>query len=197
MRGNNMVEFPDMSGAFGFDPLLILVLVGFLLAFFGKNFFKAIWFITGGLIFMVVGLVIGYMIGAAMGNPFICAGIAGLIGFIIGGYMGISWARWLMCLAAAGIGFMIGFMVSGDILIGLVIAIIFFIIVYVKFDDVLSIMTAIMGGAIIGAVVYFFFWPNLIGFFAATIPIAALGLYSQMKIGERYPDHSYKDERGQ
>jgi hypothetical protein len=191
-----MPDIPDMSGAFGgFNPILILVLVGFLLAFFGKNFFKAIWFITGGLIFMVVGLVVGYLVGIAFGNPVLCAGIAGLIGFIIGGYMGISWARWLMCLAAAGIGFMIGFLITGDFIIGLVIAIIFFIIVYVKFDDVLSIMTAIMGGAIIGAVVYVYFWGNLIGFFAATIPIAALGMYSQLKIAERYPDHSYKDER--
>jgi len=196
-------ELTDMAGVAGGVNLLLLLLVGFLLAFFGKNFFKAIWFLIGGLMMMAIGLLIGFLVGMLIGQPVLCPLIGGVVGFLIGGYMGISWARWLMCLVAAGIGYTLGsaigsFLGPGNALIGGIVgAIIFFLIVYIKFDDVLSFMTAIMGGATIGYVASTFFGGNPIVFLAVTIAVAIAGMYSQMKLGEKYPDHSYKDERDQ
>jgi hypothetical protein len=194
-------ELVDFASAAGGVNTVLLLLVGFLLAFFGKNFFKAIWFLIGGLMLMAVGLVLGIVVGPRIGQPTLCPVIGAVVGFLVGGYMGISWARRLMCLIAAGIGYTIGSAVGSFIspenalVIGIVLAIIFFLIVYIKFDDVLSVMTAIMGGATIGYVASSAMGGNPIVFLVVTIGVAIAGMYVQLKIGERYPDHSYKDER--
>lgn len=193
-----MPDMPDVSDASSYVPtetVWIMLLVGFLFAFFGKTFFKAIWFLIGGLIFMTIGIILGFVIGALIGYPVICLAIGALVGFIVGGYMGMSWGKWLICLAAAFTGYyMTSIILPSNFLIAIVVAIVFFIIIYIKFDEVLSVMTAIIGGAVIGSVAAGFAGGNPVVFFAVAIPAAIAGMYVQLEIEKKYPDKTYKGE---
>jgi len=199
-----MVGTPDLGGYLSGNALIVLILVGFVLAFFGKTFFKATWFLVGGLMGAAVGLALGYFLGGYVYNQTVCSIIGALIGFVAGGFLVLQWARNIMCFMIAGAAFMMTFSIAGvlhkstsdALIIAVIVAVIIFIIVYIKFDDVLSIVTAFLGGFIIGAIVsYKFFGGNLIVLLAIGIPITIAGLYVQLELHKKYPEHSYDRDK--
>jgi hypothetical protein len=169
--------------------LWIVLVIGLLFAFCGRALWKAIWFIIGGLVGLAIGMTLGFLIGFFIGAALICAVIAGVVGFIVGGYWGISAARFMIAVSGAFTGFWIG-STFGGMIVGIIVAVVVFLIIYLKFDEVLSIATAIMGGLMVGAVAYTLagggVW-GTVALFVVGIPIIILGAKTQLEIEKRYP----------
>jgi len=196
----------DISGYLTGTPMIVILLAGFILAFFGKTFFKATWFLVGGLIGAAIGLAIGYFLGPYVykGNDMVCPIIGAVVGFVAGGFLVLNWVRRIMCMMIAGAAFIMAFAIAGalgkdtatSLIVGIVVAAIIYIIVYIKFDDILSVMTAFLGGMIIGAALaYKFFGGNLIAIFAIGIPVAIIGGAVQLHVHKKYPEHSYDKDK--
>jgi len=204
-----MVDFPDAGSLLTGTPLMLLIFVGFILAFFGKNFFKITWFLIGGLIGASIAGIIGWMFGAAIYDQTICTIIAVIVGFVAGGFIMLARARRLMCFAMAAASFWMAYSAATAfgsdfgtaLLIGVVVGVVIFIIVYIKFDDVLSVITAIVGGFMIGALLsVVYFKNNVVVMFAVAIPIAIMGMIVQLQLYKKFPDQSYDkdtDEKAQ
>lgn len=196
----------DVSGYLNGNAFFVLLIVGFILAFFGKTFFKVTWFLVGGLIGAAVGIAVGYFLGPYVykGHDTVCWIIGAIVGFVGGGFLMLQWVRNIMCFMIAASAFFMAFFIAGafvkdmgtQLIAAVVVAAIVYIIVYIKFDDVLSVMTAFLGGIIIGAVIAFkFFSGNYIVIFAVGIPMAIVGGYCQMHVHKNYPEHSYDKEK--
>jgi hypothetical protein len=196
----------DLSNFLTGNVFLVLLLAGFILAFFGKTFFKATWFLVGGLLGAAIGLALGYFLGPYVytANNLVCPIIGAVVGFIAGGFFVLNWVRKIMCLMIAAAAFIMAFAIAGALgmdmstalIVGIVVAAIIFVIVYIKFDDILSVMTAFLGGMIIGALVALrFFAGNLIVIFAVGIPVAIVGMVVQLHLHKNYPEHSYDKDK--
>jgi hypothetical protein len=196
----------DISGYLTGPSMVVILLAGLILAFFGKTFFKATWFLVGGLIGAAIGLAIGYFLGPYFHlNEMVCPIIGAIVGFVAGGFLVLSWVRRIMCMMIAGAGFIMAFAIAGifvkDVSMALIIAVIvgvvIFIIAYILFDAILSVMTAFLGGVIIGAVIAYKFFPGniLIVTFVIGIPIAIAGAAVQLHLHKKYPEHSYDKDK--
>jgi|GEM_PF-804984 len=196
----------DIGGYLNGNAFFVLLIAGFVLAFFGKTFFKVTWFLVGGLIGAAIGLALGYFLWPYVykAGEFVCPIIGAIVGFVAGGFLMLQWVRNIMCFMIACTAFFMAFFIAGafvkdmstQLIAAVVVAAIVFIIVYIKFDDVLSIMTAFLGGIIIGAVVAFkFFGGSYIVLFAVGIPMAIIGGYCQMHVHKNYSEHSYDKDK--
>ncbi len=196
----------DISGYLNGNAFFVLLIAGFVLAFFGKTFFKVTWFLVGGLIGAAIGLAIGYFLGPYVykAGGLVCPIIGAIVGFVAGGFLMLQWVRNIMCFMIAVSAFFMAFFIAGafvkdmttQLIIGVVVAAIVYIIVYIKFDDLLSVVTALLGGLIIGAVVaYKFFHGNYLVIFAVGIPMALIGGYCQMHVHKNHPDQSYDKDK--
>ena len=196
----------DISGYLNGNAFIVLLIAGFVLAFFGKTFFKVTWFLVGGLIGAALGIALGYFLGPYVykAGGLVCPIIGAIVGFVVGGFLMLQWVRNFMCFMIAVTAFFMAFFIAGAIvkdmttqlIIGVVIAAIVYIIVRIKFDDILSATTALLGGVIIGAVVaYKFFGGNYIAIFAVGIPVAIIGGYCQMHVHKSHPENSYDKDK--
>jgi hypothetical protein len=138
-----------------FWVFIILIIIGLLMAFFGR----AIWDIIMGLIGGLIGSMIGFVVG------FILLGFIGAIIFMfIFGFIGSILFRYLVRVALA---LLCGLLVAALIwlaaskppmedfaVIGLIIMIIVFIPCYYFIEQLVSVLTALIGGVILGLGVY-------------------------------------------
>jgi len=197
----------DISGYLTGTPMIVILLAGLILTFFGKTFFKATWFLIGGFIGMAIGLALGYFLGPYVykANELVCPIIGAVVGFVAGGLFVLNWVRKIMCFMFAAAAFIMAFAIAGalgkdtsmSLLIGIIVAAIVYLIVYIKFDDILVGITAILGGMIIGCVVAYKFFPGniLIVTFALGIPLAIVGAIAQLHTHKKYPEHSYDKDK--
>jgi len=196
----------DLSNYLTGNAFIVLLIAGLVMAFFGKTFFKATWFLIGGLIGAALGLALGYFLGPYVykDNALVCPIIGAVVGFVAGGFLMLNWVRRVMCMMMAGAAFFMAFAITGALgkdtstalIVGIVVAAIVYIIVYIKFDEILSVMTAFLGGILVGAVVaYKFMGGSLIGIFAVGIPIAIIGGYCQLHVHKNHPEQSYDKDK--
>jgi len=148
-----------------------LVVVGLAFAFFGRRILKSLMAIIGA----VLGGIIGYLAGAALvsgGGSLLAIGL-GLVGAFIGFILfwkliKIGFALALGVLAAAlvfiAFGAPSGTGAGDSRVIGAIVAfIVVFAIAYYFIEELIGIITALIGGILVGAGAYLFLGPGAPG----------------------------------
>jgi len=139
---NNML---GLGGEVELISGLMLIILGLVVAFFGRKLAKAVFFLIGGLVGALLALLISPMF---IPPPYTY--IAALVGFVIVGVIFLL----LMKFGAGIIAGLATFMLLRgivDILLAIIIALIVLVIVIVLFDKILSIITALVGSLIFTA----------------------------------------------
>ena len=195
-----------MATFFNLDPRVVLaigaalVLLGLALAFWGRGIWRRIMALIG----MVLGGIIGFIAGYAIGgftvggytiSPYVLGLILSLIGALIGTLLfaklvNIALALVIGLAAAALVFFSLGASTGTATLadarvIGAIIAfVVVFALSYYFIEELLAILTAAIGGALLGFGVYILLWPGgIIAAAAAGIGVFALGMiYQTMKV---------------
>ena len=134
---------------------LILILVGLALAFFGKRIMETIAFIIGA----IVGANLAYLVAI---NPQVqeyvadymsgelCIIIAVIIGALIGGYLGQSFMYGMISMMVAGsVAYVASIFIENNIVI-LVVFFVALVIMYFLVEQFLAIVTALLGGCLVG-----------------------------------------------
>ncbi len=137
---------------------IIFLLLGLALAFFGKRIMETLAFVIGAIIGAAVGLWLAPRLFEYVDQYIsleICIIIAVIIGALIGGYLGKS-------LMYGMISFFVAITIAGVILMltndGLIALITFFVVLVIMWfivEKFLAVMTAFLGGCMVGAVVMF------------------------------------------
>lgn len=135
-------------------PLLILLIVGLALTFYGRRVLKTIAFIIGA----VIGASLAYVIAVEIGPRVeeylslqLCIIIAVVLGAIIGGYLGMAFLKGMIAMFMGFIGYSIATLIFTDeSFIPIVIGIVVFVIIWLLIDKFLSIITAIFGAWLVG-----------------------------------------------
>lgn len=131
-----------------------LIIVGLLLAFFGKVIFYYLIFVLGG-VFLGVGLALLMFLAGKESSYILLGGVGGFLG---GGVIAVLLFRLQLFLVGAVMGGLVGFVLFPDMnppyAIGILSAVggILFIIM---FDKLLAVASAILGGGIIGVCALF------------------------------------------
>src|SRR5437867_2369612 len=171
-----------MATFFNLDPRVVLaigaalVLLGLALAFWGRGIWRRIMALIG----MVLGGIIGFIAGYAIGgftvggytiSPYVLGLILSLIGALIGTLLfaklvNIALALVIGLAAAALVFFSLGASTGTATLadarvIGAIIAfVVVFALSYYFIEELLAILTAAIGGALLGFGVYILLWPG-------------------------------------
>jgi hypothetical protein len=124
---------------------LILIILGLVVAFFGRKLAKIVFFLVGGIVGALLALLISPMF---ISPPYTY--IAAIVGFIIVGVIFLLLMRFGAGIIAGLATFML---LRGivDMLIAIIIALIALVIVIVLFNKILSIITAFVGSLIFTA----------------------------------------------
>ena len=149
----------------------ILVVVGLAFAFFGRGILRSLMAIIGA----VLGGVIGFLAGAFLvsgGSSLLAIGL-GLVGSFIGFILfwklvKIGFALALGVLAAALVFIAFGTPTgtgAGDsrVIAAIVAFLVVFAIAYYFIEELIGIITALIGGILVGAGAYLFLGPNPVG----------------------------------
>lgn len=134
---------------------VIFILIGLALAFFGKRILETIAFIIGA----IVGANLAYLIAInpqvqdyvtdyMSGN--VCIIIAVIIGALIGGYLGKSFMYGMIMLMVAGSCAYVASIVTQDRLVILIVFIVAIIIMWFIVEQFLAVVTALLGGCLVG-----------------------------------------------
>lgn len=124
-----------------------LIVIGLLLAFFGRAIFHYLIFILGG---MVIGGGLA-LVAMAFGQSTLFVLGVGIIGFIIGGLIAIFLLYAALFLIGACIGYLIGTaLFPNNVVVLAIIAMIFGVFLVIIFKAALPVFTAIEGGALVG-----------------------------------------------
>jgi hypothetical protein len=138
-----------------FWVFIILIIIGLVMAFFGRAIWDVAMSMIGGLIGSMIGFVVGFILAGFIG-AIICMFIFGFIGSILFRYL-VKVALALLCgfIVAALVWLAIGRPpISGFLIIGFIIMIVVFIPCYYYIEHLVSILTALIGGAILGLRIY-------------------------------------------
>lgn len=162
-------------------PVLILLIVGLVLTFYGRTVLKTAAFIIGA----IIGASLGYILGSTLGSltPLgtnMCIIIGVLVGAIVGGYLGMAFLKWMIAIFMGGIGYMIAAAIFGGGLIPIIVGIVVFAIILIMFDKFLSVVTALFGAFLVGIAVMYLTAPYLGGLVALILFVvvaAALAYY--------------------
>jgi hypothetical protein len=124
-----------------------LIVIGVLLAFFGRAIFHYLIFILGGLVIggglALVAMALGQSAPLVLG--------VGIIGFVIGGLIAIFLLYLALFVTGAYIGYLMGTVLfPNSVVVPAIIAMIFGVFLVVIFKAALPIFTAIEGGALVG-----------------------------------------------
>lgn len=157
---------------------IIFLVLGLLLVFYGRKIVKMVTFIVGG----IVGAYIFYQLivpRLEIGEPYIY--IIPLIGFIISGILTILLMYFLGGLIGGYFTYSFLRPYFQDWTIPLIISIIVFVIVFILFNKVLSIGTAILGAMLVSHSINIFIPQNPILSIIIIIFLSAVGAYYQLK----------------
>jgi len=137
----------------------ILALLGLLLAFVGRKMWTPFMSLVGA----IIGGTVGYIVGAVFfGNNILGAGILGLIGSVLGSILFNYLVKIALAVIAAAIpaGLVYyGLLGSGVVQDTAVIAailtlLVFFAIAYYFVEELIGVVTALVGGALLGVGVF-------------------------------------------
>ena len=124
---------------------LVLIVVGLATAFFGRRVWKEVMSFAGA----VIGGVVGYTIGASLGDP--------IMGLIVATLASIIGAGVMVFLAKVGLGAIAGLLafivvsgVFGNALVGLIAAVVAFALTLAYIEAAIGVVTAIVGGLLVG-----------------------------------------------
>lgn len=134
---------------------IILIIIGLLMAFFGRAIWDIIMSLIGGIIGSMIGFVIGYIFFGFIG-AIILMFICGFIGSILFKYL-IRIALALLCgLIAVALVWLLMGKPSYDsfVIIGVIILFLVFIPSYIFIQHLVSILTALIGGVFLGIGIY-------------------------------------------
>lgn len=138
--------------------LLIMIILGLVLAFFGKRILETIAFIIGALIGAALGLYL-----APQTHSYVVQYIESLtiwtiilvvIGSLIGGYLGQSLMYGMISMMVAGICASVAFLITNNALITLIVFFIVLVIMWFLVEKFLAAMTALLGGCLVGFAVW-------------------------------------------
>jgi len=175
--------------ALGLDPNLlliiagILVLIGLALAFWGRGILRFLMAILG----MLLGGVIGYLAGAAIsgGSSLLAIGLA-----LVGAFLGlilfwklvkIGFALVLGLLAAVVVFLAFGLPTQGAgvgdvrVIAAILAFLVVFAISYYFIEELIGIITALIGGILVGVGTFLFIGPDPVSGVASWIIAAAAG----------------------
>jgi hypothetical protein len=134
---------------------IILIIIGLLMVFFGRAIWDIVMSIIGGIIGSMIGFVIGFIFFQWIG-AIICMFIFGFIGSILFKYL-IRSALALLCgiIAAGLLWYAMGTPKYADFAVwGLIVMIAVFIPCYIFIEQLVSVLTALIGGALLGFGIY-------------------------------------------
>src|SRR5437867_4820963 len=176
--------------AFGLDPTLalviagILVLIGLLLAFWGRGILRFLMAIIG----MLIGGIIGYVVGATAitgGGALLAIGL-GLVGAFLGlilfwKLVKIGFALVLGLLAAVLVLIAFGVPQQGAgvgdtrVIAAILVFLVVFALSYYFIEELICIITALIGGILVGVGAFLLLGPGTAGGVATWIVAAAAG----------------------
>lgn len=124
---------------------IIALGLGAILTFAGKLLWKPFMLIVGGFVGSIAGFALGFLFGGIIG---------GLIGAMIGGLVGGTIFALIVKFALAALAGVISFVLiealTGTYLIALIVGVVVFIASVIFIEGVVGILTAIVGGLIVG-----------------------------------------------
>ncbi len=134
---------------------IILVIIGLVMAFFGRAIWDIIMSMIGGIIGSMIGFVVGFIYFGLIG-AFILMFVFGFIGSILFRFL-VRIMLALLCglLVAALVWLLMGQPLLADFaVIGIIIMIVIFIPCYYFIEQVVSVITAFIGAVLLGVGIY-------------------------------------------
>jgi hypothetical protein len=187
-----MVTFDSLMNAgenveANFFLLIIIFVVGLLFAFYGANIMKALAGLVGAILGATFAVQLAMFFREELPNDIICIILAAIIGAIIGAYLAISLMKMLIIMFFGMIGFLIGLTFSNSFIIAIIVGIILAIIISLVIEQFLAVITALLGGLMIGYLTLVLFPEplNIITFLALTVIIGAMGAKYQLSQREK------------
>lgn len=175
---------------FDIITLILFLIIGLGMAFFGEKILKTIAFVIGA----AIGALLAYSTVTCFElyfglNPIVCIILATLIGAILGGFLGIGMMYGMIAFYFGMIGFIIGIVAFGALnitgfIIAIIIGVIFFVVMSIFIEQFLAISTAIFGGILTGFIALFIVPPipvGLILFIIISVVVSALGAKFQLE----------------
>ncbi|WP_455391560.1 hypothetical protein [[Eubacterium] cellulosolvens] len=135
--------------------LLILILLGLALAFFGKRIMETMAFIIGAILGVAIALWLAPSLYARYFSTYtsaeVCLIIAVIVGALIGGFLGRSLMYGMISFFVASIFSATAYYLTGNYLVSLITFFVVLIIMWFLVEKFLAVMTALLGGCMVGA----------------------------------------------
>jgi len=163
-----------------FIAALAFLLIGLLLAFAGQRIWKHVMSLIGA----VIGGLLGFTIGTAVGGPLIGL-ITGILGSMVGSAVFIFLARLGIGVVAGLLSFIVVAALTGSALLALVAAVIAFALTFAYIEVAIGIVTAVVGGLLVGIGLLWFDMSML---------VVVLALLAAMVLGAAFQMTALKDE---
>jgi len=137
----------------------ILALIGLLLAFVGRKMWTPFMSLVGA----IIGGAIGYIVGAVFfGNSILAAGLLGLIGSVLGSILFNYLVKIALALIAAAVPAGLAYYGLGGpgaaqdtaVIAAILVLLVFFAIAYYFVEELIGVVTALVGGALLGIGVF-------------------------------------------
>jgi hypothetical protein len=149
----------DLVGSFGYVSIVIFLLIGLVVAFFGKRIMETIAFIIGAMVGASLAMMIMRYEGVqniiAENNfdPNVCLIIGVIVGALIGGFLGRSFMYGLISMIVASSISYIALVLTGNEVLSLIVFFVALVIMWFVVEKFLAIITAFMGGCMVGLAV--------------------------------------------
>ena len=136
--------------------LLILILLGLAIAFFGKRIMETMAFIIGAILGVAIALWLAPNLYEQFFSDYtsaeVCLIIGVIIGALIGGFLGRSLMYGMISFFVASIFSATAYYLSGgNYMVSLITFFIVLIIMWFLVEKFLAVMTALLGGCMVGA----------------------------------------------
>jgi hypothetical protein len=139
--------------------LVILIVLGLILAFYGKRILETFAFIIGAIAGAALALMIAPYVYSYVSDSIsegLCIIIAVIVGALIGGFLGRAIMYGLISFIVASIVSYIVVTLTGDYVLALIGFFIALIIMWFLVEKFLAVMTALVGGCMVGVGIMYF-----------------------------------------
>lgn len=163
-----------------FIAALVFLVIGLILAFAGRKVWKHVMSLIGA----VIGGLLGFTIGTAIGGPLIGL-ITGILGSMVGSAVFIFLARVGIGVVAGLLSFIVVAALTGNAMLALVAAVIAFALTFAYIEVAIGIVTAVVGGLLVGIGLLWFDMSML---------VVVLALLAAMVLGAIFQMTALKEE---
>jgi hypothetical protein len=154
---------------------LVIVFVGFALAFAGRRVWKHMMSFIGA----IIGGLFGFVFGAAIGG-WLVGFVTGLLGSFIGSALFIFLARVGISVVAGALALVVVGGLTGSGLLALVVGAIAFVVIFVYVETAIGLVTAVVGALLVGAGLFLMDLVDMLLIVVAVLGIAVFGAAFQM-----------------